>query len=89
MSKIAEIKSSFEAEVKFCVKISEVQDMKVKYLGKSGELTALLKEIINLPSEERPVFGAKVNELRNFIENALQEKLFEVKELEMQEKLQN
>ena len=45
MSKIAEIKSSFEAEVKSCVKISEVQDMKVKYLGKSGELTALLKEI--------------------------------------------
>lgn len=89
MSKIAEIKSSFEAEVKSCVKISEVQDMKVKYLGKSGELTALLKEIKNLPSEERPVFGAKVNELRNFIENALQEKLFKVKELEMQEKLQN
>ncbi len=89
MSKIAEIKSSFEAEVKSCVKISEVQDMKVKYLGKSGELTALLKEIKNLPSDERPVFGAKVNELRNFIENALQEKLFKVKELEMQEKLQN
>lgn len=89
MSKIAEIKSSFKAEVKSCVKISEVQDMKVKYLGKSGELTALLKEIKNLPSEERPVFGAKVNELRNFIENALQEKLFKVKELEMQEKLQN
>lgn len=88
MSTIAEIKSKFDAEVIKCVSVGELQDVKVKYLGKAGELTALLKGIKDLSPEERPAFGAKVNELRNYIEDALQERISAVKALEMQRRLQ-
>ena len=88
MITIGEIKNKFDAEVCDCQTTEQAQDIKVRYLGKSGELTALLKGIKDLSPEERPSFGAKVNELRNYIESALQSKLAEMKELEMQRRLQ-
>ena len=88
MSKIAEIKNKFDSENVECASLADIQDVKVKYLGKSGELTALLKGIKDLPPEERPTFGAKVNELRNYIEGELQVKLDKIKAYEMQRRLE-
>lgn len=88
MSKIAEIKNKFDAEAQLCQTVEQAQEVKVRYLGKSGELTALLKGIRDLPQEERPTFGAKVNELRNYMEATLQARLAELKALEMQRRLQ-
>lgn len=61
----------------------ELQDIRVKFLGKKGELTALLKGLGKLSKEERPVAGAKVNEARVVLEeaiSALQDK-FDAEEL--------
>ncbi len=54
--------------------LAELEEVRVKYLGKRGELTGLLKTVGSLPKEERPGFGAKVNTLRVFIETNLKEK---------------
>ena len=43
MITIGEIKNKFDAEVCDCQTTEQAQDIKVRYLGKSGELTALLK----------------------------------------------
>lgn len=88
MDKIAEIKTVCLQEMQNCESLSALQDLKVKYLGKTGELTGLLKSIRELPAEERPTFGAKVNELRNLLEEAFAEKTKQLKALEMQCKLQ-
>ena len=57
-------------------------DIKVLYMGKKGELSLALKELKNVPPEERPKWGQKLNEIRNHLENLyLQRK----KELEKQE----
>lgn len=45
-------------------KPAELEDMRVRYLGKKGELTAQLKQIGSLPHEERPKFGDKVNQVK-------------------------
>lgn len=45
-------------------KPSELEEMRVQYLGKKGELTAQLKQIGSLPHEERPKFGDKVNQVK-------------------------
>lgn len=61
----------------------ELQDIRVKFLGKKGELTALLKGLGKLSKEERPAAGAKVNEARVVLEeaiSALQDK-FDAEEL--------
>lgn len=65
---IKEIKLLFERETENCSSLSELQEIRVKYLGKNGELTALLKSIKDLPADERPKFGAEVNELRKLME---------------------
>ena len=54
--------------------IKDVDDLKVKFLGKKGELTAILKEMGKLSAEERPVIGQMANEVRQSIEKMLEEK---------------
>ncbi len=45
-------------------KTAQLEDMRVQYLGKKGELTAQLKQIGSLPHQERPKFGDKVNQVK-------------------------
>ena len=58
---------------------SNVQDLKtldeirVKYLGKKGELTQVLRGMKDVSSEERPLIGQLANEVRNLLEKRLEE----------------
>lgn len=61
LSELSEAKSSRELEA-----------VRVKYLGKKGELTAVLKMMGALSAEERPVMGALSNSVRADIESALE-----------------
>lgn len=60
---LAAIKSANDAQA--------LQDVRVKYLGKKGEVTALLKVLGKLSPEERPKMGALVNEVRQVLEAEL------------------
>jgi phenylalanyl-tRNA synthetase alpha chain len=48
-----------------------LEEIRVKYLGKKGEMTAILKQMGKLPPEERPVMGQLANEVRAAIEEKL------------------
>ena len=48
-----------------------LDELRVKYLGKKGELTAVLKQMGRLSAEERPAMGALANEVRAAVESAL------------------
>ena len=60
----------------------------MKYLGKKGELTAILKGMGSLSPEERPKLGSLVNEVRDSIVEAIEAKEKELKEKELNEKLE-
>jgi len=51
---------------------ADVETLRVKYLGKKGELTALLKQMGKLSPEERPVIGQVANEVREALSSALE-----------------
>ncbi len=53
---------------------AELEQVKAKYLGKEGSLTALLKGLGKLPAEERPAAGARINQVKQSIEAALQQR---------------
>ena len=53
---------------------AELNNVRVKYLGKSGEISLLMRDMANVPKEERPNMGKLVNELRGVVEGALNEK---------------
>ncbi len=52
---------------------SDIEGLRIKYLGKKGELTAILKQMGQLSSEERPVIGQVANEVRASIEEKIAE----------------
>lgn len=48
-----------------------LDDLRVKYLGKKGDITAQLKSLGQLPAEERPAAGAKINEVKEAVAAAI------------------
>ena len=66
-------------ELASCTEIKALDDLRIKYLGKKGELTAILKQMGKLSAEERPVIGQLANQVRADIEEALSEKLTALK----------
>ena len=52
---------------------AELDALRVQYLGKKGELTAVLKQMGRLSAEERPIMGQLANDVRAALEKALEE----------------
>ncbi len=65
----------------------ELEALRIKYLGKKGELTAILKQMGKLSAEERPVMGQLANEVRNTLEASLEERKAAVSALMLQKRL--
>ena len=67
---LKEIRERVLADVKEAEVSSKLEDIRVRVLGKKGELTAILRGMSKLSPEERPKVGQMVNEARTAIENA-------------------
>ncbi|MGX4598411.1 phenylalanine--tRNA ligase subunit alpha [Faecalimicrobium sp. JNUCC 81] len=74
-------------DIKDAASIEQVESLRVKYLGKKGEITAILKEMGKLSAEERPVIGQVANKVRESIEGSISSKKEELKAIEQQKKL--
>ena len=61
-------------ELKALESPKELEDFRVRYMGKKGSVTGLLRSMGALPAEERPVMGQLVNQLRQELEDAVAEK---------------
>ena len=70
-----------------CDSVDVLESLRVKYLGKKGELTGILRQMGKLSAEERPVMGQLANQLRADIENALDKRKAELSEKLMELKL--
>lgn len=85
---IGAMQQAVQERLLHCRTAQDVQAVRVQYLGKKGELTALLKGMKNVPPAERPAFGQLVNAARSALEAKLQERQAEVEEQEMATRLQ-
>ncbi len=81
------IESEAIKETSSCDSIKGLDDLRVKFLGKKGELTAILKQMGKLSAEERPVIGQLANKIRQDIENVITTKTKELKEKEQAAKI--
>lgn len=71
---LEKIKQAAAEELAKCADSKELDNLRVKFLGKKGELTAILKQMGGLSAEDRPVIGQLANEVRGAIENAMSDK---------------
>lgn len=69
---LEQIKASALAALDATKDITELDTWRVKYLGKKGELTALLKQMGGLSAEERPIMGQLANEVREALTEGLE-----------------
>ena len=71
---LSKIKAEAESALQSAETLDVLEELRVKYLGKKGELTSVMKGMGALSAEERPVIGQLANEVRDFIGGVLDDK---------------
>ena len=84
---IKKIKENSIKEMEKCKDLKTLNDVRVKYLGKKGELTLVLRGMGKLSPEERPIIGSLVNEVRDELNSLLEKKEKELEHEELERKL--
>ena len=87
--KLESIKKLAEEKVSKIQERQDLNDLKVKILGKKGELTEILRGMGSLSPEERPKMGSLVNSVRAEIETLINKKEQEIEEKELAKKLED
>ena len=85
---IEEIRVKSKEEINNVTNLRELDEVRVKYLGKKGELTGVLRGMGALSPEERPVIGSLVNTVRDELDNLIKQREEEFKQEELKEKLE-
>ena len=85
--KIKSLREAFEHELNDIKDLSELESIRVSYLGKKGSITDLLKGMKELSAEDKKAFGQKVNELKTAVAKRIGEKTQEMKEQEVQREI--
>lgn len=81
------LRSSAMQELAEANDLNSLNELRIKYLGKKGSLTAVLRGMGALSPEERPRIGQLVNDIRAEIENVLESKVEELKSAELSKRL--
>ena len=71
MSELEQIAKQAESSIADAEKLSTLDDLRVEYLGKKGRLTGLLKGLGKLTAEERPAAGAKINDVKQSLQDLI------------------
>ncbi len=83
MQKLEELKANALHELESASNSQELEAWRVRYLGKKSPLTAMLRSLTTLPIEERKSVGAGTNQLKNLLEDSLQQKTQAIREAQM------
>lgn len=67
--------------------MKEIDEIRVRFLGKKGEITGVLKQMGKLSAEERPIIGQLANEVRARIEEEITRRVADLKENELKHRL--
>lgn len=89
MSKLDELREEGLKKIAEAKDSKILQELRVSYLGKKGPIQEVMKMMKDLSKEERPKFGQQVNEIKELIANAIEEKKVEIEALEMNSKLES
>ncbi|MBU5316928.1 phenylalanine--tRNA ligase subunit alpha [Clostridium bornimense] len=76
-------------ELNKAVTKEDIEAIRVKYLGKKGEVTLILRGMGGLSPEERPIVGKLVNDVRGNLEERIEKSLADIKKKEKEERLKN
>ena len=83
------LKKDAQNKIRAAVDEKTLQDTKVFFLGKKGKLTAILRGMKDVSAAQRPVIGALANQVRSDVEAAIADKMEELKQKRLEEKIRH
>ncbi len=86
--KIKGLQDRFEKELSQISALTDIENIRVSYLGKKGSVTDLLKGMRELSNEEKKSFGQQVNELKGIVAKKIAEKTEELKQKEIEKEIE-
>lgn len=87
LQQITGIRNQAEEEIRLLSDAAGAEAFKVKYLGRKGLVTSVLKSMGGLDASERPTVGREVNELKSLLEEELSNRLASFKQSEQEKRL--
>ena len=89
MEPIETLQQEAQAKIQSTASLSELNELRVLYLGKKGPVQELMKGMKDLSKEEKPIFGQKVNQLKQLLSSMIEDKKVELEKKEMEAKIEN
>ena len=89
MDSVSQILKQALAEISACEELSALDDLRVHYLGKKGEVTALLKSLGSMEHEQRKAFGQAVNRTKGELTQAVNTRKLTLEEIALNQRLAN
>ncbi len=87
MDKILEVQEAALEAIKQATDLESLNQIRIQYLGKKGSIQALMNEMKELPKEEKPIFGSKVNVCKQEVTSALEKRQEELEVSALSENL--
>ena len=84
----AKIKTQALTEIESATDLNELDQIRINYLGKKGQLTELLKQLGKLPAEERPAAGQIINEIKLTVQQAIEDRKSNLEENQFEQLLE-
>src|SRR5512139_3536044 len=72
---LSRIRAEALAALDQCHGEAEVENVRIRYLGRKGELTDVVRQMRDVPASERPAVGARLNEIKDELERRIDESL--------------
>ena len=83
--KIATLRNTAERELEQAQDEKQLQEIRIRYLGRKGMIAPILKSLTNIPEQDRPAIGQLINELKEFLEKAIRERTEWIKASKLRE----
>lgn len=77
--RLINIKNSAVSLILDCNDLESLEEIRIEFIGRSGQLTTAIKEIAKIPLEKRPEVGMLANEVKKAIEEAIESQKSKVK----------
>lgn len=74
LKELDEIWERAQAAVALAGNPEELESLRVRFLGRKGEITQILRKMVSLPPEDRPAVGRRANEVKEHLDRALSER---------------
>jgi len=88
LAQVQRLKEEAEQALRNAETMEAVEEVRRRFLGRKGELNAILRSLSQLPPDERRLIGSEANALRDWLEEALLKREQEVREIALQRRLE-